>query len=250
MSVYIHPMINYLSEKPEHDTQQAYSAADPVLAETTRYLEGKPAMLLVSDDSNNTLLSLVGTTTWSSSQIENSTYRLQQQYYRSAAGGDALTTGRLSTLDDLRIQCPLIPALRFTPMEQFTTDIVGSGTAAKAFLLVDTSATRSTADLSLWEPALWDGNTPFDPATLPDAVKFMQIGLGSIETDQPVRLTSLSIDASQSIVQLADGYIQLYFMNMYHDWTGMREALDARLAAITSVGKTPQEIADKEAALA
>lgn len=249
MSVYIHPMVSFLSESPSDDTQMALYSSDPAVAKATRYLESKPALLVITDASNTILLSLIGTTGWSTDPMDNDSTKLQHLYYRNSHGGDISSTAKHQRLDQLRPQCPLVPALRFTPLSQFTSEIINTGTAAKAFLLVDVSATRSPTDISQWEAGLREGTTPLDTAALPSGLQFMQLGLGTIESDEPVRLTNDAIDVNQSVVQLADGYIQLYFTNMFHNWTGMREALDARLAAITGVGTTLQDIADKEAAL-
>lgn len=249
MSIYIHPMVNFVSENATLDTQQSFKVDSPA-SEATRYLENKPAMLVVTDVNNTILLACVGSTAWHSSPMDSDGYRLQHSYYRSSHSGEATLTSKHKTFDTTRPLCPLIPALRFTPLEQFTTDIVNSGTASKAFLLVDTLATRSATDISTWEGALHDGTVPLDTAALPSNVKYIQLGLGDLTTDQPVRLTSAEIDVEQSVVQIADGYVQLYFTNLYHDWSGMREALDARLAALTGVGVSPQDIADKEAASA
>tara|TARA_B100000700_G_scaffold311500_2_gene393799 strand:+ start:208035 stop:208745 length:711 start_codon:yes stop_codon:yes gene_type:complete len=232
-----------MSEKQTQDTQLAFLQTDPA-NEPTRYLENKPAMLVVTDEANNILLSLVGMTKWDLAYMDNDEFAIQSRYFRHDAGN---IESYHTDLDALRNLCPTVPAFRFTPAEQFTADIRNTGTATKAYLIVDTHATRSTADISTWEVELWDGTAPFDVAALPEEIKHLQLGIGDTTTNQPVRLTSTAVDKSESVVQLADGYINMFFMNMYHDWSTMRDAMEARLAAMPSFGKSLQEIADKEA---
>lgn len=246
MSIFVNPMVNFIAEHQAYDTQLAFSGTGTT-SEAARYLENKAALLVVVDASDNILLSLVGKTEWSTTPMENDAYRLQHRYFRSDYGSDITSTAKHTDLETFRPLCPLVPALRFTPMEQFMATIRNTGLAAKAYLIVDTLATRSQTDIALWEPALWEGTSPLDIMALPESVKYIQLGVGDTVTDQPVRLTNTSIDVDHSVVQLADGFIQLYFTNMYNDWSGMREAMDARLAAIPSIGKTLQDIADKEA---
>lgn len=246
MSVHIHPLIAYVAEKGNRDTQGAFSTSNPV-NEASRYLEGKPAMLVVTDATDTKLLKLVGVTSWSLEELESSAYALEHHFYRVDDGTDITSASQHEDLLSTRSTCPMVPALRFTPHEQFMSSILATGTAAKAFLLVDTMNTRSATDTASWDDVIGDNATAFDPTNLPADVRYIRLGLGEASSDQPVRLTNLEITLDQSIVQLADGYIQLYFMNLFNDWSNMRAAMDARLAAIPSFGKTLQEIVDKEA---
>lgn len=249
MALLIHPRILSRGEIYNSKTQQSFSRITSNTTDDnkhTRILEAKPALLVVTDIDGNILLSMVGVTRWSeSTPVLGPDHLLTPLMYRKEIGEATTDFGTMAAIHSL---LPIIPALDFIPKSAYTETIRQSGTAAKAFLIVDTHELYSQSSASAWPVALWDGSVPFVAADLAANMHYLEVSVGDLASEESLRLTSLVIDMDNKTVQMADAIFRVYFTNMLHDWTGMRDELNTLLALGTSMGIDQASIEAKEAA--
>lgn len=250
MAILMHPRLILNAESAAFPLYTTYNQ-DEAHLETTRYtrtLEDKPALLVVTDATGNILLSLVGKTKWSTeSLLTDDATQLAHQIVRRNSGW--LTKGSSTTInDDLRQ--PLVPTLEFFPFVQYAASIRQSGTIAKAYVLVDTTETYSVTDESTWPAAYYDGSTAFDVATLPDTLRYLQVSVGDLASDQALRFTYLDLNVNDTTVQMADPSLRIHLVNLFRDWSTAKDELTSLLGGVTSVGTSLEDIAAKEAAAA
>lgn len=248
MTILIHPTVMFESESLGETTQAVYDT-EGANANITNYLEEKAALMVVTDSADNILLSILGQTKWVGANMAalGDDFDLGNLVLRHKNG--ALTETNVYSLGsgNERQWTPYIPALRYTPTATFSETIRQSGVAAKAFLLVDTRESYSASDISQWPVGLWDGSAPLNINGLPANVPYLEVSVGNTASSATLRLTDVNLDVGQSSVQTADPFLDIHFTNSFRDWSGSKAEIEAVLAGLTAVGKTIDEVGQKEA---
>jgi len=241
MSIMIQPDILAICESKSGDVQKQFDVTNPANVQS-RALDDKPALLVVTDATDNILLSIVGHTAWHSHDVKLQGHDVALTYRNTS--GTAETAFTALTLK------PRIPALSFTPTANFAEKIRQSGTAAKAYLIVDHMELYSRLAVddatNPWPVAYWDGSVALDVASLPETLPYLQLSVGDLSTDASVRLTRLDLNMAEHSVQMADPVIYLYFPNILRDWSTAKDELTALLMDVTHVGTDQADIEAKE----
>ncbi|RRS09154.1 hypothetical protein EAG18_08520 [Pseudoalteromonas sp. J010] len=229
MSLIILPHILAASEQPQYATQSQFKDTSEDL-KRMRIVEGKPALLVVLDADKQVLASSVGYTQWSSGrpQLPLAEFGVSYTYRKAADKGDPATN-----FDTEERRLPIMPALRFNPTSKFAIDIRNSGTAAQAFIIVDQDEVRSKTDITDWPNEIWDGSAPLDVAQL--TYKYFNMAVGLHDSQAPLQLTRLDMSKSDVNLPLVSKFIDVYFTNMFHDWSDAKAQMEAALNRLSSV---------------
>lgn len=250
MTIMVHPDLIHEAESTARYTQGIY--ANDASNKYARTLENKPALLVVTDASQNILLSIVGHTQWYSDAFAtlDSSFDIGGLYLRfDESTVDQAASVRPINLAIPRTLTPYAPALRFYRLESFIDDIRQAGVAAHAYLLVDPQEGYSATDISSWPVALWDGSVAYTEGSIPASVRHLELSVGDTQSDATVRLTNTNLDPSQNVVQTADPFIPLHFTNMMGDWSGAKAELLSVIDSMPAMATTLEGVLTKEAAV-
>lgn len=251
MTLLVHPDILYAAESASEQPQSVF-ANDPANIQT-RMMEDKPALLVVTDATGAILLSVVGQTKWHSTDVKlagepyeiNLTYRSEYTDAETSFSPLALV--------------PRLPALTFTPASKFVEEIRNTGTATRAFLIVDTLEQYSPVSVegefdangvetrAPWPVGYWDGSVALDVATLPAELPYLELSVGDLNSGASIKITRVDLLLEEGTVQMADPVVYLYLPNILHDWSTARDELIALLTAIPEIGTDSADIQAKEA---
>lgn len=248
MTIMIHPSLFPRTERSAYLTQKAFHTSSSYKVDNrhTTKMENKPALLVVTDVDDNILLSLVGRTQWNEGAATlGASDTLAHNFMRTDTGRE-LTDSNTAKFTDTYPTVPRIPSLDFRPASQYAETIRNTGTATKAYLVVNYLDEYSTTVISDWPVIYWDGVTKFNAAGLGADLPYLQVSVGDMASDQALRLTRTDLDKSEHTVQMADASLKIYFKNLFHDWSGTKAELDAILAAIPGVGTSLADIEEKE----
>ncbi|MDK1290074.1 hypothetical protein [Pseudoalteromonas umbrosa] len=250
MTLHVHPAVLWASESThatEATIQHQYKVGG-LNIEYARFLEGKPALLLITDADSNILLSIVGSTGWEHNDMASldESFDLGPLAIRHKVGAASTSTIHSLGTNKERLWTPYYPALRFTPATSFNEVIRRNGTAKKAYLIADTREQFSTTEISAWPSELWNGTQALDLNTLPTNVTYLEMSVGDVTSSATVRLTNTVLNVNDGSVQTADPYLDIYFTNAFDDWSNAKAEMKAIIDGLPWIGKDIDEIVAKE----
>ncbi|MDK1290080.1 hypothetical protein [Pseudoalteromonas umbrosa] len=247
MTLMVHPAAFYESESLLQHSQKSYSRTDPN-DKYMRYLEEKPALLVLTDDQGTILHSIVGKTSWKGNVFPplGEEFDLGQLYARQKTG--AASAAVIYQLDhqNKRPMTPYVPLLVFDTQRAYSEEVRNAGTVAKAYLVVDKYEHYSSEDITLWPDELWQGQAPLDINSLPEGVSYLMVSTGASHSDNAVFLSDLHLDPNTHIIRLVNDQMALCFPNLIGDWSDAKAQMMAIIADFPYVGHSYDEVVAKE----
>ncbi|TMP46268.1 hypothetical protein CWB96_00105 [Pseudoalteromonas citrea] len=237
MAIVLHPSLLWAAERYAGNTANSYALVSPSI-HLVRKIDRKPAMLLVLDEGNNILFSVLGYTVWhlEAGGLPREQHNVSFNYRSGSEAGEAGFSHLASLL-------PSVPALRFVPLDDYSALIRNAGAAVKAYIISDRDEEYKDnynepykSTLASWPTHLWDGSTPIDIESLVHPC--LEVSVGDLASDSVLRLTNTTIKLEDGSVKIADPYIDIYFANALRDWSTARQEFEALLNDIEQVSTT------------
>ncbi|TMP46270.1 hypothetical protein CWB96_00115 [Pseudoalteromonas citrea] len=230
MAIVIHSNILAAAENANFGTMKALAQNSAGIA-ALRYVENKPALLVILDINNKVLASTVGALAWAINEEFDHDERYALTYrYRHNDAVDALNSFVLSPA-----RMPLCPAIKFTPESVFGVDVRNSGLSHKALLITDQSELLSKSDITAWPDELWRGEQPLNIDNLETRFKTLELSTGLKSSTAVIQLTRLNITMSDTSLPLYASDIIVKLPGLLNDPEQMKQQMEIQLNRLTGV---------------
>ncbi|TMP46264.1 hypothetical protein CWB96_00085 [Pseudoalteromonas citrea] len=216
------------AEASDHATQNQFKYVMDSCIVHTRYLEGKPAILVVVDSQSKVLFSISGKMKWHKGPWLGTQSLLINDFCFSAAGLEQVTPNRVL----FGSFGPNTPALVFSPSLQVSEDIKAKGVISQGYLLVDFEEKASTVADTFWTDVP-DSRGVFDASKT--SYPYTKISVDDVRSMAAVRLTNSNLDVVNQSILAVDAQIYISPNALFTDFNVLKNEFEALLMSIDGV---------------